>query len=63
MWWWTIIFKGYWDYHRAKWGIAYSNVICTLQQADTSTFTGIERPEMFKAIFEMLKPKSQVMTY
>ena len=24
---------------------------------------GIERPEMFKAIFEMLKPKAQVVTY
>ena len=32
-------------------------------EADTSTFTGIERPEMCKAIFEVLKPKAQVMTY
>ena len=28
-----------------------------------STFTGIERPEMYKTIFEMLKPKAQIMTY
>ena len=32
------------------------------RKADVSTFTGIEGPEMFKAIFEMLKPKAQVMT-
>ena len=32
------------------------------READVSTFTGIEEPEMFKAIFEMLKPKTQVMT-
>ena len=28
-----------------------------------STFTGIEGPEVFKALLEMLKPKAQVMTY
>ena len=33
------------------------------READVSIFTGIEGPEMFKAIFEMLKPKAQVMTY
>ena len=32
-------------------------------EADVFTFTGIEGPEMFKAIFEMLKPKAQAMTY
>ena len=31
--------------------------------ADVFTFTGIEGPEIFKAIFEMLKPKAQAMTY
>ena len=35
----------------------------TTRESDVSTFTGIEGPEMFKAIFEMLKPKAQVMTY
>ena len=33
------------------------------READVSTFTGIEEPEMFKEIFQMLKPKAQVMTY
>ena len=33
------------------------------RQADVSTFTGIEGPEMFQAIFEMLKSKAQAMTY
>ena len=33
------------------------------READVSTFTGIEGPEVFKAILEMLKPKAQVMTY
>ena len=28
------------------------------READVPTFTGIEGPEMFKAIFEMLKPKT-----
>ena len=32
-------------------------------EADVFTFTGIEGLEMFKAIFEMLKPKAQAMTY
>ena len=34
-----------------------------VREADVSTFTGIEGPEMFKAIFEMLKPMAQVMAY
>ena len=33
------------------------------READVSTFVGIEGPEIFKAIFEMLKPKAQAMTY
>ena len=33
------------------------------READVSIFTGIEGPEVFKAILEMLKPKTQVMTY
>ena len=33
------------------------------REVDVSTFTGLEGPEMFKAIFEILKPKAQVMTY
>ena len=32
-------------------------------EADVSTFTGIDESEMFKAIFEMVKPKAQVMKY
>ena len=34
-----------------------------LQEADVSTFTGIEGPKMFKEIFEMPKSKAQVMMY
>ena len=33
------------------------------REVDMSTFTGIQGPEMFKAIFEMLKPKTKVMAY
>ena len=33
------------------------------READVSTFPGTEGPGMFKTIFEMLKPKAQVMTY
>ena len=33
------------------------------READVSTFIGIEGPEMFKTILEMLKPKAQVMIY
>ena len=34
----------------------------TTREFGASTFIGIERTEMFKAIFEMLKPKARVMT-
>ena len=33
------------------------------RKAKLSTFTGIEGLEMFKATFEMLEPKTQVITY
>ena len=33
------------------------------RKPDGSTFTGIEGKAMFNGIFEMLKPKAQVMTY